>query len=107
MKKMIAYCGLDCEKCDAYIATVNNDQNLREKTAKLWSKLNDVSILPEAINCLGCRADGIKTGYCENICDIRKCAIKREIETCSKCSEFKNCNTIQTFLLKNSEDFKN
>jgi len=23
MKKMIAYCGLDCEKCDAYIATIH------------------------------------------------------------------------------------
>ena len=35
MKKMTGYCGLDCEKCDAYIATVNDDQALREKTAKL------------------------------------------------------------------------
>ena len=26
MRKMIAYCGLDCEKCDAYIATINDDQ---------------------------------------------------------------------------------
>lgn len=26
MKDMIGYCGLDCEKCDAYIATVNDDQ---------------------------------------------------------------------------------
>lgn len=25
MKNMIAYCGLDCENCDAYLATVNND----------------------------------------------------------------------------------
>lgn len=31
MKEMIAYCGLDCEKCDAYIATINDDQELREK----------------------------------------------------------------------------
>lgn len=31
MKKMIAYCGLDCEKCDAYLATVNDDRELREK----------------------------------------------------------------------------
>ena len=23
MKDTIGYCGLDCEKCDAYIATVN------------------------------------------------------------------------------------
>ncbi len=34
MRKMIAYCGLDCEKCDAYIATVRDDQALREKNAK-------------------------------------------------------------------------
>ena len=34
MKQLIAYCGLDCEKCDAYIATQNNDQALREKTAR-------------------------------------------------------------------------
>ena len=26
MKDMIGYCGLDCEKCDAYIATVNDDK---------------------------------------------------------------------------------
>ena len=25
MDKMIAHCGLDCTKCDAYIATINND----------------------------------------------------------------------------------
>ena len=35
MKQLIGYCGIDCEKCDAYIATKNNDQSLREKTAKL------------------------------------------------------------------------
>ena len=40
MRKMIAYCGLDCEKCDAYIATINDDQQLREKTARAWSEMN-------------------------------------------------------------------
>lgn len=40
MKERIGFCGLDCEKCDAYIATVNDDQALREKTAKLWAELN-------------------------------------------------------------------
>ena len=55
MRDMIAYCGLDCEKCDAYLATINDDQALREKTAKLWSELNHAPILPEHINCQGCR----------------------------------------------------
>ena len=44
MRDMIGYCGLDCEKCDAYIATVNDDQALREKTAKLWAELNNAPI---------------------------------------------------------------
>ena len=44
MNDMIAYCGLNCEKCDAFIATQNNDNALREKTAKLWSELNNVLI---------------------------------------------------------------
>ena len=26
MRNMIAYCGLDCEKRDAYLATINDDQ---------------------------------------------------------------------------------
>ena len=55
MNDFIACCGLDCEKCDAYIATVNNDNDLREKTAKYWSELNGVTITPEQINCEGCR----------------------------------------------------
>ncbi|MBP5242059.1 MAG: DUF3795 domain-containing protein, partial [Clostridia bacterium] len=43
MRKMFAYCGLDCGQCDAYLATRNNDQALREKTARLWSELNQVT----------------------------------------------------------------
>ena len=60
MKRFIAICGLDCEKCDAFIATKNDDQALREKTAKLWAELNNAPILPEHINCNGCRTDGRK-----------------------------------------------
>ena len=38
MKERIGYCGLDCAACDAYLATIHDDQTLREKTAKLWSE---------------------------------------------------------------------
>ena len=37
MRELIGYCGLDCEKCHAYIATINGDQALREKTASSYS----------------------------------------------------------------------
>lgn len=42
--QLIGCCGLDCEKCDARIATITNDNALREKTAIFWTKLNGVTI---------------------------------------------------------------
>ena len=87
MKDMIAYCGLDCETCDAYRATINDDQALRERTAKKWAELNNAPILPEHINCEGCRADGVKTVYCDSLCGIRQCALEKRVTTCGECSE--------------------
>ena len=107
MKKMIAYCGLDCEKCDAYLATLRDDQALREKTAKAWSELNHVPILPEHINCLGCRADGIKTVFCDSLCEIRQCALKKGVETCSDCEELEKCRTVGAILADNPEALNN
>lgn len=107
MKDMIGYCGLDCKKCDAYIATVNDDEVLREKTAKLWSKLNNAPILPEHINCEGCRKNGIKTVFCESLCVIRKCALKKGISTCGDCSELETCSIIGEIISNNPAVLKN
>ena len=94
MKKLRAFCGIDCEKCDAYIATKNDDQALREKTARLWAKLNNAPILPEHINCDGCRADGRKTVYCQAMCAVRQCALKRGVATCGDCPEMGTCSLV-------------
>ena len=107
MKKKIAYCGLDCEKCDAYIATKNNDHSLRIKTARLWSELNQTPILPEHINCEGCRADGVKTYYCSTLCAIRCCALEKGVDTCGDCLELEHCPTVGMLLAHNSEALKN
>lgn len=107
MKNLIAYCGLDCEKCDARIATVNNDDALREKTAKLWSELNGVPIMPEMIHCMGCRADGVKTPFCDSLCEIRKCALKNSVETCGGCAKFRGCKTVSAITDHNYDAVKN
>jgi len=98
MDNRIAYCGLDCEQCDAYLATVRDDQALREKTAKRWSELNGVLILPEHINCEGCRADGVKTVYCDSLCPIRKCALQKGVTTCGDCPGMETCPTVGAVL---------
>ena len=107
MNQMIAICGLDCEKCDAYIATINNDQTLREKTAKLWSELNNAPILPEHINCEGCRMDGKKTVYCDSLCAIRQCALKKGVTTCGECPEMEQCPTVGVIFAHNPQARKN
>ena len=101
MRDMIAYCGLDCEKCDAYLATINNDQVLREKTAKLWAELNNAPILPEQINCEGCRVNGMKTVYCDHLCPIRQCALKKGVTTCGDCPGFEECQRIGQIITNN------
>ena len=78
MKQLIACCGLDCESCDARIATVENDNELKEKTARKWSVMNNApEITAATINCMGCRADGAKFAYCSEYCEIRKCVQKK------------------------------
>jgi hypothetical protein len=107
MKTMIAFCGLDCEKCDAYLATIHDDQALREKTAKLWSELNHVTILPEQIKCEGCRADGKKTVYCDKLCEIRQCALKKGVETCGACPEMNTCGKVAMVISNNPDACRN
>jgi len=55
---MIAYCGLDCTHCEAYLATTEDSQAMREETARKWSRRYNADIQPDQINCQGCKSDG-------------------------------------------------
>ena len=89
MINLTAPCGLDCSKCGAFIAKQNNDDELRKETAIKWSKEHNVEIDPKKINCDGCLSlTGEHFGYC-NVCEIRLCAIEKNINVCNKCKEYK------------------
>ncbi len=105
--KNIGYCGLDCGNCDARIATITHDEELRKKTAELWSKLNQAEITPDMIDCTGCRVEGAKTPYCESYCQIRQCAMRKGISTCGECEEMKECETLSAITANNEEALKN
>lgn len=103
LDKKIAVCGLDCEKCPARIATINNDDALREKVAKEWSEWNHTEIIKEMINCVGCRLDGAKFPFCDHMCPIRKCAIAKGYETCGDCDNLQSCETIKMIIDANQD----
>ncbi len=87
-EKMIAYCGITCTECPAYIATQKNDDQLRAETAKKWSELFKASIKPEDINCDGCLADSERLFSQVSVCEIRKCAKSKNLKSCAYCAEY-------------------
>ena len=91
LNRFIACCGLNCETCDARIATVTDDDALRQRTAALWSALNGVPITPEMIRCDGCRLNGAKTPFCDALCPIRRCVREKALDTCADCSQMDDC----------------
>ncbi len=86
---MIAYCGLVCTDCEAYLITQQNDDAKRKELAATWSKRYGHEFKPEDLNCDGCLSfDGRHIGYC-NVCEIRKCGMEKSVENCAYCAEYK------------------
>jgi hypothetical protein len=94
MEKLISCCGLNCATCDARIATMADDNELRFKTAEKWRvEYNAEGITPEMINCTGCREPGVKIGHCET-CAIRVCVRSKGFQTCAGCEILESCSIV-------------
>ena len=102
MEKMVAFCGIVCTECPAFLATQKDDDEERRKVAQLWSKQFNTEIKPETINCDGCLAEsGRLVEYCR-ICEIRKCGLEKEVKNCAFCDEYA-CDKLENFLVNASD----
>ena len=94
MEKLISCCGLNCATCDARIATITNDNELRKATAEKWRVgFNVPGLTPEMINCTGCREEGAKFSHCE-LCEIRNCVKAKGFDTCGDCPQVETCSIV-------------
>ena len=94
---MIAYCGMDCKKCEGYRATEENNDILKAEVAEKWSQQYNADIKPEQINCSGCKSEGVKFFFTETTCPLRKCNIEKNTPHCAKCSQYR-CETLDKFI---------
>ena len=98
MKRMIAYCGLVCTDCPAYLATQADDRAALERVAAHWRKaFNMPDITADSVMCDGCLArDGRRSGYCVQ-CQVRPCGVERGVVNCAHCAEY-SCDKLDGFL---------
>jgi len=89
---MIAYCGLTCSECPAYLATQANTVEKLKDIALSWSTKYATKLRPDDVWCDGCPADGRKFSHCDD-CRIRRCARDRALVTCAACDEYA-CETL-------------
>ena len=97
MDEEIAYCGLVCTECPAYRGHKENDIELLERAAKVWSDAYGETLTADSIRCEGCKsASGVKGETCV-MCKVRVCAIDRGVESCALCDDY-GCDTLEEIL---------
>jgi len=87
--KIIAYCGLVCSDCAAFIATQENDTEKLKALALEWygEENNATSCI-----CDGCTTAGRKNKHCLE-CGVYLCASERGVINCAHCADY-DCETL-------------
>lgn len=96
MEEMIAYCGITCTECPAYLATQNDDDEERKRVAETWSKQYQADIKIEDIACDGCLLGHTRYFSHCSVCEIRACATGKGMQNCAYCDDFA-CETLTSF----------
>lgn len=99
---MIAYCGIDCSKCESYLATQSGKHERLEAVAKKLAKIYHAKVKPEYVICDGCRAGNRHSYFCSNLCKMIKCCIENGYYSCIECSDYP-CKELQFELNNNPE----
>jgi len=93
MNTTIAYCGLACDSCPIHLATLEKNPaeqtKMRVLIAEQLANIYGTTPKPEIISdCDGCKVYNgrLFTGCIE--CEIRKCAIRKNMVSCAYCSYY-------------------
>jgi hypothetical protein len=93
MDPMTAYCGLACDTCPVRLATfeknISRKAEMRVEIAEEISRIYGTTPKPEIItDCDGCKvSDGRLFTGCAG-CEIRKCAITKNMINCAYCNDY-------------------
>lgn len=103
MDRMVAYCGITCSGCEAYLATQANDNEALERVAKNWAKeYGAPNMTAEAVTCDGCTTPAGRLSSWPPQCPIRACAVERGVQNCGHCADYA-CEKLSKLFAEGSE----
>jgi hypothetical protein len=114
MREIIGYCGIVCSNCDIYKATKNGNNDLREIIFKReiegghsdrFQKLFGREYTLEDIYCNGCPIENKRSFWYTKNCQMRACALEKNLENCAYCTEYP-CEKLQAFFGKSHVNAK-
>jgi len=85
----LAYCCIDCNRCDLLVATRSNDDELKAKVAETWGIDKQEDFKLKDFKCFGCKSG--KPGHSDEGCPVKKCAIDKKLQNCAYCNDFESC----------------
>jgi len=101
-RDIVGACGLLCSECEAFLATQANDGAEIEAIAAKWTAMYGAAIEPDGVWCDGCMTTGGHKCRHTDDCEIRACAVRRELQTCADCTHY-TCDRLEAFLDKTTE----
>jgi len=90
----VTRCGFRCDLCPVFRENVSGSE-YRKRVIDGWFEYFGFRIPPEEICCDGCRDERPDSKQLDTKCEIRRCAIRRGMETCAHCPDF-GCETMKT-----------
>jgi hypothetical protein len=104
VSEMLSYCGLFCNTCPIYMATMetNREEQNRKRTeiARLCKEQYGMNYeIADITDCDGCRAEGGRIFSGCKDCGIRSCAKEKMIENCAHCMDY-SCEKLKSFFIK-------
>jgi hypothetical protein len=86
-EKIIAFCGIDCAACPAYVGTQAGDAELLAKTAAEWSSAEE-PLTAEDLICYTClQTEKRLFKWCAR-CRMKDCCREKDIPNCAHCDEY-------------------
>lgn len=86
----LAYCCLNCYECELFIATRDNNEQLKAEVVQKWNIKQDENFNLQDFGCLGCKSEKLAF-FCKD-CNVKKCAIQKGFQICAQCEDLDYCD---------------